>query len=225
LESPHRALELRVYGAEVRKTQHTYQVVTIQTSRGNIMARHFTAPNASSGILMLTGAHGGWSSPAKRLFPRLGRIMAEKGFHALQLAYREPNILQECVLDALAGAAYLQNCGVSRLAVIGYSFGGAVAIQTAAISPIAYTVITLATQSYGTAPIKLLSPTCSVLLIHGTQDEVVPLSCSEYVYEQAHEPKQLVRCEGADHSLDFVAGTLYRVITDWLQNKYAQAAD
>jgi pimeloyl-ACP methyl ester carboxylesterase len=213
--------ELMIYGAEIKATQHSYNLVTIQTSRGNIPCRHYEVPNASAGILLLTGAHGGWSSPAKGLFPRLSRIMVSRKFQSLQVCYRYPNVLDECILDALAGMAYLQQMGVSRAACIGYSFGGAVAIQTAAASPVVQTVITLATQSYGTSPIRYLPADCSTLLIHGTEDRVVPLSCSQYVHDQAHEPKQIMFCEGADHSLDFVAATLYRVISEWLQKHLA----
>jgi len=213
--------ELMIYGAEIKGTPHSYQQVTIQTSRGNILCRHYEAPLASAGILFLTGAHGGWSSPAKGLFPRLSRIMAGRGFQSLQVCYRHPNVLDECVLDSLAGLADLQQIGVSRAACIGYSFGGAVAIQTAAASPAVQTVVTLATQSYGTNPIRYLPSNCSTLLIHGTADTVVPLSCSQYVYDLAHEPRQIMPCEGADHSLDFVAATLYRVITEWLQKNFA----
>jgi alpha/beta superfamily hydrolase len=209
--------ELMIYGAEIKATQHTYSLVTIQTSRGNLLCRHYDAPGSTRGVLLLTGAHGGWSSPAKSLFPRLSRILATRGIQAMQLAYRQPNVLAECILDAMAGLAYLQQVGVNSAACIGYSFGGAVAIQTAAASSIVRTVITLATQSYGTAPIKLLPADCSTLLLHGTCDEVVPSACSQYVYEQAHEPKRIMLCEGADHSLDLVAATLYRVITEWLQ--------
>ncbi|MER3424150.1 MAG: hypothetical protein C4293_13940, partial [Nitrospiraceae bacterium] len=50
----------------------------------------------------------------------------------------------------------------------------------------------LATQGYGAEMVDQLPDGCSILLIHGTADEVLHYSNSRDVYGLAHEPKQLI---------------------------------
>src|SRR5207245_2753457 len=112
-----------------------------------------------------------------------------------------PRILQDAILDVRAGMAYLQSVGIEAVALVGHSLGGAVAIQAAAASSMARTVITLATQSYGTESVSDLASDCSLLLVHGTADESLPALCSQFIYQYAHMPKRLVLYEGAHHGL------------------------
>lgn len=48
--------------------------------------------------------------------------------------------------------------------------------------------------------ISKISP-CPMLIIHGTDDMVIPLAGVKRLYELAGEPKDLVVVEGADHNL------------------------
>jgi hypothetical protein len=51
---------------------------------------------------------------------------------------------------------------------------------------------------------------CPVLLMHGTQDEVIPFAHSQTLYRQITAPKQLLTVEGAGHNnLMEVAGMQY----------------
>ena len=43
---------------------------------------------------------------------------------------------------------------------------------------------------------------CSILLIHGTDDDVLPPICSSYVYNKASNPKHIILFEGAKHGLE-----------------------
>ena len=103
---------------------------------------------------------------------------------------------------------------------MGHSFGGAVVIQAAVqASDVVCTLVTLATQSYGAAHvISKLKHRTSALMIHGSDDKVLPAYCSEEVYQKAHDPKQIVLCEGAGHGLDEVSEEVYELVYDWLVN-------
>jgi hypothetical protein len=80
-------------------------------------------------------------------------------------------------------------------------------------------IVTLATQSYGAADgVSKLKQGTSAIMIHGSNDKVLPVYCSEEVYQQAHEPKQIVICEGAGHGLDEVSEAVYELIYGWLVN-------
>src|SRR5258708_25624266 len=127
--------EMLIDGAEFVPSQRSYRPVKVLTNRGIIFLRQYPVSGAKTGVLWLTGAGGGWSSPAKEVYPRLCRGLAAGGITSLQLCYRCPNNLQECVLDALAGVAYLQNEGVSRVALVGPSFGGGLGGPAALWSP------------------------------------------------------------------------------------------
>src|SRR5262249_24974793 len=51
---------------------------------------------------------------------------------------------------------------------------------------------------------------CPVLIIHGTNDTVIPPWHGQKLWDAANRPKQLVMVPGADHNdLNFVAGASY----------------
>ena len=53
-------------------------------------------------------------------------------------------------------------------------------------------------------------------MIHGTDDKVLPVHCSQQVYQKAHEPKQTVLWEGAGHGLNEVSEEVYELVYGWL---------
>jgi fermentation-respiration switch protein FrsA (DUF1100 family) len=44
-----------------------------------------------------------------------------------------------------------------------------------------------------------------LLLIHGTEDEIIPFRHAELLLERAQEPKTLWRVEGGNHTVAFIA--------------------
>ncbi|MDN7024276.1 hypothetical protein FGU65_05115 [Methanoculleus sp. FWC-SCC1] len=139
-----------------------------------------------------------------------------RGIGALRVRYRSATNLTEAVLDTAAGVEFLKAEGVTSIGLVGHSFGGAVVIQAAANDDAVDTVVTLATQSLGAAPVSRLKPEASVLVIHGKEDGILPPSSSVSTYQRAHEPKALILYEGAGHMLDEVAGTVSRDVMEWL---------
>jgi hypothetical protein len=78
------------------------------------------------------------------------------------------------------------------------------------------TVVAIATQSYGAEPVCQLPPPCSILLLHGMEDTVLPSACSDQVFRMAPEPKQMKLYNGAGHCLEEVAEEVYKDVHDWL---------
>jgi predicted esterase len=74
--------------------------------------------------------------------------------------------------------------------------GGAVVIQAAAAaassSDIVSTVVTLSAQCYGAESVSRMKQGNLILLIHGTDDKVLPPYCSSYVYNLANDPKEII---------------------------------
>jgi pimeloyl-ACP methyl ester carboxylesterase len=106
--------------------------------------------------------------------------------------------------------------GIKEFALIGHSFGGAVVIQAASQAPDVRTVVAIAAQSYGTESVPELATRCSLLLLHGTGDLVLPPRCSQHIYRHALEPKRLILYPNAGHNLDEVADEVYQVIKEWI---------
>lgn len=85
------------------------------------------------------------------------------------------------------------------------------------------TVVTIATQAYGAEPASELATRCSLLLLHGTSDPVLPASCSQYVYQIAREPKRVILYPNGGHGLDEVADEVYLVVRDWIVQQLNRA--
>lgn len=64
---------------------------------------------------------------------------------------------------------------------------------------------------------KIKSP---VLIIHGSQDEVVPLQQAKKMWHYANNPKQLIIIEGGDHQLSKHADLAAENVLAWLKHHF-----
>lgn len=214
--SQRKPLLMHIEGIEAGSAREGYRPLTIQTSRGPIAYRYYPADGARRGAIWISGVGVGFDTPAQGLYPRMCSDLAGRSIASLWLCFRQPNMLEEAILDVLAGIEYLRSEGVAEVALIGWSFGGAVAIQAAAAAESVCAVVTLATQSYGVEAVAQLGPRCAILLLHGEADQTLPPGCSEYAYERAQDPRRLIRYPGAGHALDEVAEAVRQVVGDWV---------
>lgn len=223
-----RTLDLQITGFEVGHLEAGFHPITLETSRGPLKTRFYPVPEGTDRVVVTVGGvGGGWDTPAHGLYPRLGRELPEAGIGLLRVCFRNPTLLEEAILDVLGAIAFLEAEGVTQVGLVGHSFGGAVVIQAAAASALVKTVVTLATQGYGSDPVSDLGPRCSILLLHGTGDRVLSPVCSQHAFDQAQEPKELTLYEGAGHGLDEAAEEVHRRVHDWLVRRLSDrgAAD
>jgi dienelactone hydrolase len=207
-------LELRLLGVDPEEEIAGARKLQLRTTRGSIPIILHGVETASRGVLCVSGAIGGFDGPAG-LYPRLGLELPDQGYIVARMNYRHPNDFDECLLDTLGTLNFLASIGVERAALIGHSFGGAVAINAGTISTVASTVIAISSQLAGAHVVDKLAPK-PLLLIHGTADTILPDECSRILYEKAREPKTLKLFEGADHRMNPAGKELFTFVQDWI---------
>lgn len=173
----------------------------LYTERGLLSVLWHGPAEATRAVVCVGGAMGGMLGPDGGLYQRLGGALAEQGIGVLRVSYRKPNDLDRCVHDTLAVMELAARHGGQRFAVLGHSFGGAVAIQAAAHleAQSVPAVVTFATQSAGCEVAERLGDR-DLLFFHGTADTILPHMASEMVRMLAGTG-ELVLLDGADHLL------------------------
>jgi alpha-beta hydrolase superfamily lysophospholipase len=210
-------INLRITGIEPGPEVAGTRWLQIQTTRGPIPMILHGAAEPGRAALCVSGAIGGYDGPAT-LYARLGLDLPKKGITIARIDYRTPNDFGECVLDTMAALAFLKGTGYPRAAVIGHSFGGAVAINAGTLSPTVSTVVAISSQLAGAHTVGELAPK-PLLLVHGTADTILSHQCSEMLYERAGEPKTMKLFPGAGHILIEVGNELTELVSDWLMEK------
>ena len=197
--------------------------VLLRTTRGDLRAILHHDPPEDGGragttkraIVWVWGARGGFAGPAGGVYRDLAEELKGE-ITSLRLDYRQPNVIHECVMDALAGVSFLTGTGHSEIALVGHSFGGAVVISAAPFSESVKAVAALSSQTYGAQGAARVSPR-PLLLAHGGADTRLPPYCSEQIYEWALEPKELVIYPDAEHGLAECEYELRAALRDWLR--------
>lgn len=169
-----------------------------------------------AGVILVTGAVGGWHSPAKGLYDRLSESLAQHDIPTLRVRFRDAHDLLESALDVLSGAAYLEAMGIRRLGVVGHSFGGAAAIQAAAQQSLITSVVTLASQSAGAEAAADLGPDRSLLVLHGQADEILPAWTSHQINRISTARTRLITYPGASHNLDQASHAVHNETLNWI---------
>lgn len=197
------------------KSEENYQNLSLKTDADTVETRYYSADGAKKALVLIGGVGGGFDTPAKSLFPKLASELMKFEISSLRIQYRDPHNIEKSVFDVLTGLSFLHSRNINEIGIVGHSFGGAVAVRAAIIDKNVSTVVTLAAQSYGAGQVADLSPRCSILLIHGSKDNILPLSSSEHIFELAGEPKKIVKYT-AGHLLDENAESVYADIKEWL---------
>lgn len=210
-------INLRITGIEPGPEIAGARWLTIQTTCGPIPMILHAAAEPGRAALCVSGAIGGYDGPAT-LYARLSEDLPKQGISIARINYRMPNEFGECVLDTLAGLTFLKGTGYPHAAVIGHSFGGAVAINAGTLGANVTTVVAISSQLAGAHTVGELAPK-PLLLIHGTADTILSHQCSEMLYERAGEPKTMKLFPGAGHILIEVGDELTELVSDWLIEK------
>ena len=207
---------------------------TLRASAGvSLAAWHVAHPAAKGSIIF---CHGNAGNMADRLLTI--KLLHLAGYHVLIFDYRgygrsagRPSE-DGTYLDAEAAWHHVaETLGepAERIAVIGRSLGGAIAIELARRHPPAALVVESTFTSlvdvgrlhYPWLPVRWLlryrydsidkvgQLTCPKLFFHGEDDELIPLEVGRRLYQAAAEPKQFVQTPGGHNSSGFTYSPEY----------------
>lgn len=174
----------------------------------------YRSGGGSKAVVWLGGARGGVDGPAYGVYGTLSYRFGSMGVGSLRLHYRRPGDFVSCVGDVLLG--------VDCVALVGHSFGGAVAIMSGALCDRVGAVAGLSSQTYGASLVGDLSPR-PLLLVHGERDRNLPVRCSYDIYGDAGEPKSLVTFEGCGHFLREYSSEVHDLLLGWLGENFVDA--
>ena len=189
-------------------------------------------------LLYFHGNAGNLQTRARRMAEYLG-----KGRGMLMLGYRgyggsggTPSEANN-VADAMLAHRWLVAAGVQPDDIIlyGESLGSGVAVQLAAARQVRgiildapYTSIAdVGARIYPWLPVRALildryenlarmaSITAPLLIVHGEEDDLIPLAMGKALFERANKPKQFAPIAGAGHADHYLYGS-YDVIHAWI---------
>lgn len=189
-------------------------------TQGGLLTLLWHGPQSAKNVVLLCGgAMGGLLGPSRGLYHDLGVALAAHGIGSIRVGYRQPNRLEACALDLGAAADVANRGGAESFVVVGHSFGGAVAMNAAvALRRVVRGAITLSTQSAGCEIASTLGD-LPLLLIHGAEDELLPVAASEAVRTLAGHG-DLVVLPGTGHLLLGVEEDLRRRLLDWIAARW-----
>ena len=188
----------------------------IGTNRGDISAI-LHPREGQDGAVIFVGGGRELKGPADGIYEELAKELTARGITSLRLGQRRPEVFIEAVADALAGISFLRGIGARRLALVGHSSNGAVAIKSAAFAPEVVGVASLSGQTFGAQDVAEIAPR-RLLVIHGREDDVLPYTDAERIYEWAQEPKELVLYPTATHRLTEAKPELRDKLESWLMD-------
>lgn len=190
------------------------------TTRGLLTLMWHGARDARNVVVTCGGGMGSLLGPAAGLYHWLGEELAPEGTCTIRVGYRKPNDLSRCVHDVAAACDLASRAGARRFVVVGHSFGGAVAVQAGVVlGEHCAGIVGLSTQSAGCELASELGDT-PLLLLHGTDDEILPPETSGVVQMLAGHG-EVVLLPGTGHLLTQSKDEVRDRVRTWINDRFA----
>ncbi len=188
---------------------------------------------------LVIGSHGLYSSKESGKFVLLGEKFSEEGIAFLRYDHQGCGESEgELVGDPLLRLKDLESIFEFAIAhplvkkesigLFGSSLGGFISVLKGAKDPRVKALVLLATPLSlkglkGVRKVDLkekIGKLKNTLIIHGTQDEVVPFHEAQRLFELAQEPKKFVPLPGADHRISDPEDRLkvVKLSLEWFKN-------
>jgi len=184
------------------------------TTQGSFDAYAMLGRGMRHGVIMLGGEAGGVLGPGS-IYTELADTLYKRGIASLRIDYREPGRCAPCAIDALLAVQYLDDEAVRDIALVGWSFGGAVAIGVAALANSVRGVAAISTVDVADCCIKQLSDK-PLLLLHGESDRISPVDVARRVHSEASGPCRLIIYPGTGHELKEARKDVLSDLNDWV---------
>src|SRR5262245_34429339 len=193
--------------------------IEVYTMRGLLTLLWHGPRDATDILVTCGGGMGSLLGPADGIYHDLGSELGERGIGTVRVGYRKPNDLSRCVHDLAAATDLASRSGARRFVTVGHSFGGAVALQAGIIlGGYCHGVVTLATQSAGCERADELGDV-PLLLLHGTDDEILPPDASAMVQMLAGHG-ETVLLPGTGHLFTQAADEVRERLLDWIPARF-----
>jgi uncharacterized protein len=203
------------------------QRLILQTpDREKILAWYHPAPKNRPTLLYFHGNAGGLSDRTDKLrfyqSNNLGFLaVSYRGFEGSTGMPSESGLL----IDAKTSYDWLisQNVQHEKIIVVGESIGTGIAVQLASQKPIQalaleapyFNAVDVGARIYWYLPVRLLMKDQfrsseyianyhgPLLIIHGTEDQIIPFEQGQKLFDRANQPKQLITVNGKGHEMIF----------------------
>jgi uncharacterized protein len=211
-----------------------FQDLVLQTPDGERLVAWWKPPVPGRALILYFHGNGGslWSGRFR------AQALTASGRGLLMISYRgysgSTGTPTETGLHTDARTAYdwvRQSYEASRLVAYGESLGTGVAVRLASKQPLAGLILDapytstadVASLAYWYVPVSWLmldqfrsldiipKVKAPILILHGTEDHVIPFALGERLYAAAPEPKRFIRIEGGNHARNLEQGGLEAV--------------
>ncbi|MEN6355641.1 MAG: hypothetical protein ABFD83_01005 [Armatimonadota bacterium] len=209
-----------VIGVEERSLEEHLKSLTFHTTRGDFEALLHTCATSRKGVIMLGGYSGGFDGPGS-VFADLSQKLFDSGITSLRLDYRHPGDCVQCGIDTLLALQYLDDDAIHNVVLLGWSFGGAVAITAGSLARGIRGVAAISTIEVADCCAKRLRSK-PLLLIHGESDLTSPVAWPKRIYSLAEGPRDLIIYSGVGHDMQAVGGRLVKDLANWILHTLSQ---
>jgi alpha/beta superfamily hydrolase len=196
--------------------------VLLSEDTGPFKLEYTPAVGASSAILWLSGTDGGIDGPFAGFYSRLARSLQRQGIASAQLEYSHPGDFETSLGETRGALDYMESSGLQEIAIVGFSFGGGLAVEAAAERSEIRTAIVLSGQGFGTDRVAQIAPR-PLLIVHTEGDMNIPIEIARNLLDRAGAHSELVELPSNDHYLEDVArpaqGLVRRWLTEWLNDR------
>ena len=193
--------------------------IVFHTTRGDIIALARFRHGIHRGVILLGGVSAD-TDKSDCMFTDIADCLLRRKINSLQLYYRNPGDCIQCSIDTLLACQYFDDEGVSDIALVGWSFGGAIAISVGSVARNVRAVAAGSVMDVDDCCVRRLKNK-PLLLIHGDADAISPIEIPNRIYMMSGGSRRLLVYNGVGHGMEQARDRLNNDLIKWISRNFS----